>query len=270
MSWLIQKFQSKNGNVLTPHIVSTTDQMGLWEFWIFDLQLVCLQTSSSYLRWHCVLMPKTPHQDIQLPAECRRRATDHMLGQVPLSHRQRHQRYHLGPVKVELNDVWCQWKDICILYGPKSFVAKNCKCQTIDDNLNIDDLVRPVLQKNANGNRNPCKATLRKSSSGTASRSAWVAKSSSLEACYMTSQAWLFQKPWHFSWKKTNLVNCNQGWLHREFISHSIGFLEFFEILPLHPLPPSLQSQSSGIRKTIAIHPLAQILFINPGIAISS
>ena len=128
----------------------------------------------------------------------------------------------------------------------------------------------PVLQKNANGNRNPCKATLRKSSSGTASRSAWVAKSSSLEACYMTSQAWLFQKPWHFSWKKTNLVNCNQGWLHREFISHSIGFLEFFEILPLHPLPPSLQSQSSGIRKTIAIHPLAQILFINPGIAISS
>lgn len=112
------------------------------------------------------------------------------------------------------------------------------------------------LTKNANGNRNPCKATLRKSSSGTASRSAWVAKSSSLEACYMTSQAWLFQKPWHFSWKKTNLVNCNQGWLHREFISHSIGFLEFFEILPLHPLPPSLQSQSSGIRKTIAIHPL--------------
>lgn len=57
-------------------------------------------------------------------------------------------------------------------------------------------------KKNANRNRIPCKATLRKSSSGTASRSAWVAKSSSLEACYVTSQAWLFQKPWHFSWKK--------------------------------------------------------------------
>lgn len=149
MSWLIQKCPSKNGNVLTLHIVSTTDQMGLWEFWIFNLQLVCLQTSSSYLRWHCVLMPKTPHQDIQLPAECRRRATDHMLDQVPLSHRQRRQRYHLGPVKVELNlnDVWCQWNDTCILCGPKSFVAKNHKCQTIDGNLNIDDLVRPVLQK---------------------------------------------------------------------------------------------------------------------------
>lgn len=112
-------------------------------------------------------------------------------------------------------------------------------------------------KKNANGNRNPCKATLRKSSSGTASRSAWVAKSSSLTRGMLHDKPGMtLSKAMAFLMEKTNLVNCKQGWLHPEFISHSIGFLEFFEILPLHPLPPSLQSQSSGIRKTIAIHPL--------------
>lgn len=159
-------------------------------------------------------------------------------------------------VEGHLYFVWAQ-----ILCGKKSQMSKN---RWLSEHRRSCPAC--LTKKMQTETRNPCKATLPKSSSGTASRSAWVAKSSSLEACYMTSQAWLFQKPWHFSWKKQTSWTAIKVCIENSYLIP----LEFLWNSSASRDPPSLQSQSSGIRKTIAIHPLPQILFINPGIAISS